>query len=116
MPIHRVDADRLVSVAAHCKEALTQLEPLLFEAGAGIEGVPEAAKAVEAAQDEVSDLVEGAPLAFELPLWATDTVRLEMIQQTLVDLAGSAGDIDAGDVELALQLVRLTLDTAESSS
>jgi hypothetical protein len=92
-----------------------QLEPLLFEAGAGIAGVPEAAKAVEAAQDEVSDLVEGAPLAFELPLWAADTVRMRMVQQTLVDLAGEAGQIDAGDVELALQLVQLALDTAESA-
>ena len=115
MPIHRVHADRLVSVATHCREALAQLEPLLEAGDAGLPAVPAAAGAVEAALEEVSDLVEGSSLAFELPIWA-DPVRLRMIQQTLADCAAESGAIVAGDVALAQELVLLALDTVESTT
>ena len=118
MPTHRVHADKLVSVVDHCRRARLGRESALEagEAGAGVPaGVPEAAGAVEAAEEAVTDLLEEAPLAFELPIWA-DEVRLRMIQRTLEDYRAESGTIVADDVALALQLVQLALDAVESSS
>ena len=117
MPTHRVRADKLVSVVDHCRRARLGLESALeLHHVAGVPaGVPEAAGAVEAAEEAVTDLLEEAPLAFELPIWA-DEVRLRMIQRTLEDYRAESGTIVADDVALALQLVQLALDAVESSS